>query len=140
MTEKLEEVTKKIDKINAKRELLGGRAELFSKFSKELEKFSRRKDTSLEIVLLKQFFNEEEDKLRRQIAELRPDDLLKEKYDLKNTLRAMQDKISSFAKINHIMHLILKKKKRDQLEAKEKDSDSDKDSVTKETVSAKKGK
>ena len=113
--EQLKEVTKKINKINAKREFLGNRADLFSKFSKSLKTFSKKKDTSLEIVLLKQFFNQEEDRLRREIAELRPDELLKEKYELKNNLRAMQDKMESFSKINYIMHMILKKKKRDEI-------------------------
>ena len=133
MDERLTEATKEIDKINAIRELLGSRAELFSKFSKELDRFSRKKNTSLEIVLLKQFFNEEEDKLRRQIAEMRPDNLLKEKYEIKNTLRAMQDKMSSFAKINHIMHLILKKKRREEID------DTDEETATKEIVAVEKG-
>ena len=134
--EELTKVTSRIDKINSERELLGSRAELLSKFSKELDRFSKKKDTSLEIVLLKQFFNQEEDKLRREIAELRPDDLLKEKYELKNNLKTMQDKMESFSKINFIMHLILKKKRRDDAGAsiKEKISDDDKKEATKELV------
>lgn len=108
--ERLDEVTKKLNKINAKRELLGDRADLFSKFSNELDVFSKKKNASLEIILLKQLFNEEEDKLRREIAESRPDDLLKEKYELKNSLRTLRDKTASFSKINHVMHLILRKK------------------------------
>lgn len=123
LEEKLEEVTKKIDKINSEREMLGSKAELFNKFAVELDKFSLKKDTSLEIVLLKQFFRREEDKLRRDIAELRPDTLLKEKYDIKDQLKSMSDKTSSFAKINHIMHMILKKNRRKEEETSSKKTD-----------------
>lgn len=107
---RLDEVIKEIDSINKKRESLGDRADMFGKFAKELNEFNKRKNVSLEVVLLKQFFNGEEDKLRRKIAELRPNDLLKEKYELRNKLEEMQNKTSSFAKINHVMNLILRKK------------------------------
>lgn len=110
--EELEEVIKKIDKVNAERESLGNSAEMFSKFSKELYKFGKKSDVALEVVLLKQFFNTEEDKIRKKIADLRPNELLKYKYELKTKLREMDDRMVSFSKVNHVMHLILRKKEK----------------------------
>lgn len=108
---RLEEVVNEINKINRKREVLGRKADMFSDFAEQLQLFmNKNKGYALEIVLIKKFFSLSEDRLRREIAELKPDRLLEEKYELKIKLREMRDDISSFAKINHVLHLIIKKK------------------------------
>ena len=67
---------------------------------------------------------------------MRPDELLKEKYELKKVLICMRDKMESFSKINYIMHLILKKKKRDEVISTKvnKSSDNKEKDATKEVV------
>jgi len=108
---RLKEVIAEINKVNSKREMLSNKANRLADFAGKLQEFmDGNKNYAIEIVLIKKFFSLAEDNLRQKIADLKPDELLKEKYALKSKLREMRDDIASFSKINHVLHLIIKKR------------------------------
>jgi len=107
----LKKVTAAINKINSSREELTSRADRFSRFAESLGEFVEGNDNvALEICMMKKALSAEEEMLRKEIADMRPDDLLKHKYEIKAKLREINDKVMMFSKINNVMHKILRRK------------------------------
>jgi len=117
---RLKEVVLEINRVNAEREMLGNKANRLADFAEKLQEFmNNNRNYAIEIVLIKKFFSLAEDNIRQKMSDLKPDSLLKEKYVLKSKLREMSDDLASFSKINHVLHLIIKKKEQDDVQRKQ---------------------
>ena len=117
---RLKEVVLEINRVNAEREMLGNKANRLADFAEKLQEFmNNNRNYAIEIVLIKKFFSLAEDNIRQKMSDLKPDSLLKEKYALKSKLREMSDDLASFSKINHVLHLIIKKKEQDDVQRKQ---------------------
>ncbi len=92
----LREVKEELDKVNAKREVLTSQATVCERMIEKLSDFSAH-SSAVEISMLQSIFRYRHRELKCQIAQTRPNDLLKKKADLMQTIKILES-ISESAK------------------------------------------